>query len=105
MVSPNPLTNLRQQIRDHWAWARPKMTARLAAAGRFEEAVETAAVLTEEAVLEFTDSGMSLLNAWDMVRQWWAILDTEADAPDLGSEPEHWVRPLIPDEDAPVSEA
>jgi hypothetical protein len=43
---PNPLTGLRKTIKAHWTEHRPKMTAKLRAAGKLDEAVDAAFSLT-----------------------------------------------------------
>jgi hypothetical protein len=105
-VPPNPFTTLREDIRAHWAAHRPQMYARLQAAGKLEQAIDTAYTLTDEAVIELTlpdpatgQPGLSLLNAFDAVRQNWAFLPTEADVPILGEgEPETWEMPEMGEE-------
>ena len=98
---PNPLTNLAAKIRAHWLKHRPKMCAALEAQGKLEGAIEAATELTGEAVLQLVANSRSKLHlweAWDMVRQEWAILPSEEDVPVLGSDPATWQPPDIPEE-------
>ncbi len=98
---PNPLTFLDQKIRAHWLKHRPKMCAALEAQGKLEGAIEAATALTREAVLQLVASGrgkVTLYEAWDMMRQEWAILPSEEDVPVLGSDPAMWQAPDIPEE-------
>jgi len=85
--TPNPLTNLRQTIREHWQKYRPKMVAQLTASGDLERLIETAATLTEEAVFNLTSRGLPLWEAWMQIREEWAILPSEEDVPELGTNP------------------
>jgi hypothetical protein len=90
-VSPNPLANLEQTIREHWEEARPNMVARLKQRGIYDECIRNAARSTEEAVLDMQAEGASLLAAWEAVRTWYAILPTEEDDPTLErGEPDTW---------------
>jgi len=100
-VSPNPLANLEQTIREHWEEARPNMVARLKARDIYDESVRNAARSTEEAVLDLQAGGASLLAAWEAVRTWYALLPTEEDDPTLErGEPDTWERaPDWEDED------
>lgn len=100
-VSPNPLSALRDDIREHWEECRPKMYARLQKAGTLEEAIETAYLLTEEEVNQLcANPQVSLLAAFEAVRQKYAILPTEEDVPVLpNGDPDTWTRPYIPEEE------
>jgi hypothetical protein len=84
----NPLTNLRETIKQHWQQYRPKMCAELTAKGRLEIAIDNAANRTIEAVMASIDKGIPLLDAWEQVREEWAILPAEEDEPDTFTEPE-----------------
>jgi hypothetical protein len=97
--TPNPLQNLEQTIRNHWLKYRPKMCQELAATNSLETSIQTAARLTEEAVLTLTSQGVSLWEAWMQVREEWAILPTEEDQPTLGTSPSEWQMPPEPDDD------
>ncbi len=90
LQTPNPLTNLDQTIRAHWRKYRPKMCQQLETAGDLDQAIQTAARLTKEAVFELTNKGWGLYEAWMEVRQEWAILPTEEDVPVLGTNPADW---------------
>jgi hypothetical protein len=83
-IPQNPLTNLRQQIRDHWTKYRPTMYAEMEANGTLDEAIENAAQLTEEAVTDYAakpPEGMSPAQAffagWELFRNEWAFLPAE----------------------------
>jgi hypothetical protein len=83
-IPDNPLTNLRKQIRAHWARYRPKMVAEMDAKGTLDEAIDNTAQLTEEAVLDYaanSPEGMSpaqaFLASWELFRGEWAFLPAE----------------------------
>ena len=97
--TPNPLTNLRQTIREHWQKYRPQMVAQLTASGDLERLIETAATLTEEAVFNLTSRGLPLWEAWMQIREEWAILPSEEDVPELGTNPLDWQMPQLLDDD------
>jgi hypothetical protein len=95
-VNPNPLANLEQTVLEHWEEARPNMVARLRERGILDECIHNAVVLTEEAVLDMQEQGANLLNAWEAVRTWYAILPTEEDDPTLErGEPDTWEAPDV----------
>jgi hypothetical protein len=78
-MQSNPLTNLEETIRQHWQTYRPKMWAELEQAGELEERIQTAADRTREAVARLTQQGQSEWEAWQAVREDWAILPAEED--------------------------
>jgi hypothetical protein len=85
-IPQNPLTNLRQQIREHWARYRPTVYAAMDAKGTLDEAIDNAAQLTEEAVLNYSSNppdGMTPAQAffagWELFRGEWAFLPAEED--------------------------
>lgn len=101
----NPLYKIDEDIAAHWEEHRPKMTARLKAAGQFEQAVKTAAALTTEAVITYNppggcNGGQIFWEAWELFREEWAFLPAEEDVPEPGIDPVAWEMPIIPDEDA-----
>lgn len=95
----NPLMNLEQTIRSHWLKYRPRMCAELTKVGRLEQFIQTAARLTEEAVFQLTSQGMPIHEAWMQVREEWAILPTETDVPELGTNPLNWQLPQFPEDE------
>lgn len=83
-IPSNPMTNLPQQIREHWAHYRPKMFAEMEAKGVLDAAIERAAQMTEDAVFSYSSNppeGMSPAQAfwaaWEMYRNEWAFLPAE----------------------------
>lgn len=95
-MDENPLTNLEEKVRLHWEKYRPQMTARLKAAGRFEEMAHRAAAMTGEAVLGHIDKSTARTSAerfwegWELYREEWAFLPAEEEVPDPGIEPLSW---------------
>ncbi len=98
-TSMNPLTDLRATIRTHWQKYCPRRWATLEAAGRLDEAIEAAARNTEAAVDEQMQRGLSLWEAWEVVREEWAILPAEED-----EEEEDWIEPFFWEEELPDEE-
>ncbi len=98
----NPLTDLRPKIAAHWRKYRPKMSAELAAAGKFDEVVETATRLTLAMADELMGGGLNPDTAWERCREEYALLPAEDDAPDdddlPNGNPADWQAPL-PEED------
>lgn len=96
MMDDNPLTDLEDKIRAHWQKYRPRMSARLKAAGRFDELARQAAALTTEAVLEHIDkstapnSAQRFWEGWELYREEWAFLPAEEDTPDPEIDPLTW---------------
>jgi hypothetical protein len=80
----NPLVDLEQTIRAHWQKYRPRMCAELAAAGELDDSIRAAAERTREAVLSLTEKGVPLWQAWEAVREEWAILPAEDEEGDEG---------------------
>lgn len=83
-IPPNPMTNLEQQIRDHWSTYRPKMYAEMEANGTLEAAIENASQQTKEAVINYSSDppeGMTPAQAfwagWETFREQWAFLPAE----------------------------
>jgi hypothetical protein len=83
-IPPNPLTNLSQQIRAHWARYRPKMFAEMEVGGTLEAAIDHAARQTEEAVFDYVSRNSKEMNpaqafftAWEIFREEWAFLPAE----------------------------
>jgi len=83
-IPRNPLTNLRGQIREHWAKYRPKMFAEMEAKGTLDDAIRYAAQQTEEAISEFTANppqdmtpAQAFWAAWELYRGEWAFLSAE----------------------------
>ncbi|MGD9099725.1 MAG: hypothetical protein PVF45_04540 [Anaerolineae bacterium] len=75
-----PLAGLEETIRRHWQTHRPGMCADLEARGELEGAIRQAAENTRGAVAQLTGEGMHFLEAWESVREEWAILPAEEDA-------------------------
>ena len=90
-ISPQPPSRLRgglaPQIKAHWKKYRPKMAKALEATGHLDEAVQTAADLTSEALADQVEKGLPYNQAWELVREDWAFLPTEEDMPELGFDP------------------
>lgn len=96
----NPLTNLEQTIRRHWQQHRPRMYQELEQSGQLEQAIQTASALTKEATYQMVyDLGITLYEAWAEVRHQWAILPSEEEQPELGTNPADWEMPEEPDEE------
>jgi hypothetical protein len=83
----NPLTNLEETIRTHWLSYRPAMSAELEAAGTLDDSIRRAAANTKEAVQQLIDKGHALLEAWEGVREQWAILPAEEVEDDEDDDP------------------
>jgi hypothetical protein len=89
----NPMTDLEPKIAAHWRKYRPKMSADLVAQGAFDQAVTSAARLTEEAFNNIL-GGQDFYAAWEQVRNMWAFLPDEEDEPVLGQGwPGDWQAP------------
>jgi hypothetical protein len=84
---PNPLTGLRKTIKAHWTEHRPKMTAKLRAAGKLDEAVDAAFSLTANEYHDLMNKGLTVDQAWEMVRETWALVPDEEDSPSLSFDP------------------
>ncbi len=89
-MSMNPLTDLHATIRTHWQKYCPRRWAELEAAGRLDEAIAAAVQNTETAVDEQMQRGHTLWEAWEAVREEWAILPAEED-----EEAEDWIEPFF----------
>lgn len=82
-IPNNPLTTLRRDIRVHWQKYCPKMTDRLDAEDKLDQAIEDAARATEEAVLSYvqqaqeTTPAQAFWQAWEIYRNAWAFLPAE----------------------------
>ena len=99
MSDNNPLATLREDIEAHWREHRPRMVAELEAKGRLREAIERAARLTEEAVLEAVARGMPFPTAWETFREEWAFLPAETESLP-GDEEDMWEEGEAGDDDA-----
>jgi hypothetical protein len=86
----NPLANLEETIRAHWQKYRPRMCAELEAAGELDDSIQAAAERTREAVLSLTEKGMPLWQAWEAVREEWAILPAEDEEEEVFLEESVW---------------
>jgi len=96
MVETSPtLGSLGRQILRHWKAQRPKMTRALEAEGKLQQAVYAAEQLTLQAEAQAIQQGMSPDQARELTRQEWAFLPSEADAPELGSNPRTWSAPPL----------
>lgn len=78
-----PLGSLGLQIKDHWKEHRPTMYAALEQAGNLEASVYAAQELTLDALDELLNQGLPYNQAWESVREEWAFLPSEDDAPVL----------------------
>lgn len=72
--SPNPLTGLRNQIREHWQEHRPQMYRDLKERGQLDRAVERAFRLTADAFHDLLVQKVPVNQAWELVRENWALL-------------------------------
>ena len=85
MLAPiytDPLDNLEETTRQHWAKYLPKMTAELAAQpGELEKAIQNAAKFTREEVERLESQGLNRLQAWELTREQWVILPPEPEEP------------------------
>ena len=81
-VPTDPLENLEETTRQHWAKYLPKMTAELAAQpGELEKAIQNAVKFTQEEVARLEQQGLNRLQAWEMTRETWIILPPEPEEP------------------------
>lgn len=78
---PNPLTNLRQRVADHWKEFRPTMWRDLERSGALTESLSQAVELTKSAYHDAVDSGLSQDQAWELVREEWAFLPEDRQSP------------------------
>ena len=78
-MADNPLTNLEETIREHWQKYLPKMSAELQAEGQLETSIQSAAQKTRDAMALQMSKGMQFWEAWEMIREQWAILPAEED--------------------------
>src|SRR5512137_49199 len=85
MLAPiytDPLDNLEETTRQHWAKYLPRMTAELAAQpGELEKAIQNAAKFTREEVARLEKRGLNRLQAWELTREQWVILPAEPEEP------------------------
>lgn len=76
----NPLTHLTETTRAHWQKYRPMMYAALEASGNLEVSIAAAVQQTETAIESLMQQhGLSLLEAWEAVREEWILLPAEDD--------------------------
>jgi hypothetical protein len=62
------------RIARHWREHRPKMVAELQKAKRFQEAVYAAQERTSDAITDLMNAGQTYDQAWEQVREEWALL-------------------------------
>jgi hypothetical protein len=75
-----PLGSLGLQIKAHWKQHRPKMYAALEQQGKLEEAVHAAQELTSDALYRLeVEERLPYDQAWELVREEWALLPSEDD--------------------------
>ena len=74
-------------ILKHWREFRPKMCLRLAQGNRLLPSVEAAAQLTSEALSELLSKGVPYNQAWESIREEWALLPSEQEKPNLSFDP------------------
>lgn len=80
--------SLALQIERHWREHRPKMSKALEQAGQLRESVQAAAQLTSAALHELNVVQRVPYNqAWELVREEWALLPSEQDRPNLEFDP------------------
>jgi hypothetical protein len=72
----------------HWQEFRPQMCQALQAKGKLLPSVEAAAQLTAEAVSELRSKGVPYNQAWESIREEWALLPSEREKPNLSFDPE-----------------
>ena len=63
--------DLKETIRQHWEERQPKRFQRLEAEGSLADAIEEAYQRTLDAYGEAIESGLSVEQAWDAVRELW----------------------------------
>ncbi len=85
-VLPGNEAELLKMARAHWATYRPRTFTQLQQSGYLEEALQTAVRLTLTAMEQLvTQQGMEPGEAWELVREEWALLPQE-ETPESGSE-------------------
>ena len=101
LIHANPLTNLKEKIRAHWAEFRPKMYADLQNSGKLESALEAAEAQTVEAVLGAMQppKPLRLHEAFELFATEWAYLPSEEEQPELGRDPGEWQMPDVPEDE------
>jgi hypothetical protein len=80
----NPMASL---ILKHWLEFRPKMCAGLKKKGLLLASVEAAAQLTGDAMGELLSQKIPYNQAWEMIREEWALLPDEESQPSLSFDP------------------
>jgi hypothetical protein len=66
-------------VREHWRRHRPRTYAGLQAMGQLESSIETAVQLTLTALTRLVYQGMAPWEAWQAVREEWALPPEEAE--------------------------
>jgi hypothetical protein len=74
---------LHRSIEAHWREHRPRMVQALEQSGQLEMAIERAADQTAAATSAAMRNGMSAPEAFELFRDEWAFLPSEADVPTL----------------------
>lgn len=82
---PSDKVELLRMVREHWATHRPQTFAQLQRSGYLEEALQTTVRLTLTAMEQLVHQGMEPGEAWELVREEWALLPQE-ETPESGSE-------------------
>lgn len=77
MPEPPDRTALQELVREHWRQHRPRAFAGLEAMGELESSIETAAYLTLTALAQLVYQGMAPWEAWQAVREEWALPPAE----------------------------
>jgi hypothetical protein len=81
------LNNLEQQVHDHWLKYRPKMCQALKRAGKFDQAVETAAELTQGLLSKLLAKGLDYNQSEEIAYREWMLLPDEQEVPKLPFDP------------------
>jgi hypothetical protein len=87
---------LYRAIDSHWREHRPRMVASLEQRSRLRQALEYAARRTSEAESSLIQQGVPAFQAMEMMREEWAFLPSETDAPELpNGGPERWLDDVL----------
>ena len=70
----NPLSGLEERTKKHWRAHRPALFHRLKEEGKLDQAVDSAARLTADDLLDLVADKLSLDQAWELVRERYALL-------------------------------
>jgi hypothetical protein len=73
----NPLSNLKEETRQHWEQYLPRYTAHLKAQGKFDLMLKEAVQSTLDAYSRMVEKGATPQNAWEALREEWCLLPPE----------------------------